>query len=198
MVAARARFAGTLCAAAFLCGCGSGGHSSARTSTSAAKARASHAAQRAAPADPAAVRVIKAWSSALRRGDVRRAARYFAIPSVMVNGVGGGGQLAVITIRTAAEALLANETLPCGARFVSAEMRGRYVNVLFALTARPGPGGSDCGTGRGALARTVFVVAAGRITEWIRVPLKPGVTPPAPPPPAQPSTPQPTGASPVA
>jgi hypothetical protein len=105
---------------------------------------------------------------------VRRAARYFAIPSVMVNGVGRGGKLAVIRIRTAADALLANETLPCGAKFVSGEMQGRFVSVLFQLTGRPGPGGTDCGSGRGATARTSFIVVRGRIQEWIRTPDQPG------------------------
>src|SRR5438445_13518879 len=37
------------------------------------------------PADPTAVRVILAWSSALRRGDIRGAGRYFALPSQFIN-----------------------------------------------------------------------------------------------------------------
>ena len=198
MVAARSRLAGVLAAALFLGACGSGAHSTATTSS---KTTASHTA--APPAPPshgvapnaAAVRVIKAWSDALRRGDVRGAARYFALPSVMVNGIGASGKLVIIRIRTAADALLANETLPCGARFVSGEMEGRLVNVLFRLTGRPGPGGTDCGSGRGATARTSFIVERGRIQEWIRSPDQPGdngsgaTVQPANP---QPSTPQPT------
>lgn len=127
------------------------------------------------------VAVIRAWADALRRGDVHAAARYFAIPSVMINGTDASGGAVVITIGTLAEAAAANETLPCGARLLSADQRGRYVNALFRLTGRPGPGGSNCGTGAGQTARTNFVIVGGRIVEWIRAPDDPGDngTPPA-------------------
>ena len=149
---------------------------------------------------PAAVALIRAWSDALRRGDVRGAARYFALPSVMINGTDAGGGAVVITIGTLAEAQAANESLPCGARLLSADQRGRYVNALFRLTGRPGPGGSDCGTGAGQTARTNFVITAGRILEWIRAPDDPGdngtpsaptapLPTPAPPIPTVPATP---------
>ena len=130
---------------------------------------------------PAAVAVIRGWSDALRRGDVNGAARYFAIPSVMINGTDAGGSALVIPIGTSAEAIQANASLPCGARLLSADQRGRYVNALFRLTGRPGFGGSDCGTGAGQTARTNFVIAGGRIIEWIRAPDDPGDngTPPA-------------------
>ena len=107
----------------------------------------------------------------------------------MVNGGGPGGQLVIIRIQTAAEAVVANETLPCGAEFLSADMRGRFVNVLFRLTGRSGPGGDSCGSGRGATARTNFVIARGRIVEWIRAPDDPGdnVGPATPPPTTPPS-----------
>ncbi|MBV8218365.1 MAG: hypothetical protein JO325_07865, partial [Solirubrobacterales bacterium] len=87
---------------------------------------------------PAAVAVIRAWSDALRRGDVGGAARYFAIPSVMINGTDAGGSALVIPIGTVDEAVQANASLPCGALLVSADQRGRYVNALFRLTGRPG------------------------------------------------------------
>jgi len=133
--------------------------------------------------------VIRAWSDALRRGDVRGAARFFALPSEMIAGVDSNGQPAVITIATQADAEVANEGLPCGAKFLSADRRGRYVNALFRLTDRPGQGGG-CGAGTGQTARTNFVIAGGRIVEWIRAPDDPGdntgPTPPAPtPPPTQ-------------
>jgi hypothetical protein len=129
--------------------------------------------------DPGAVSVIRGWADALRRGDVVAAARYFALPSEMINGV-------VIRIHSVAQAAFANATLPCGARFISADMRGRYVNALFRLTGRPGAGGSDCGSGVGQTARTNFVIADGRIVEWIRAPDDPGDNggaPSSPPPP---------------
>ena len=92
------------------------------------------------PANPAAVAVIKAWSSTLRRGDVRGAARYFALPSELINS-GTTGPVAII-IRTFAQAVSANASLPCGAVFISADQRGSYVNALFRLTNRPGQCGS--------------------------------------------------------
>jgi hypothetical protein len=175
-----------LAAAALLGGCGSGGHSrgaalsttSPRTATRPARPRGPTATIPAPSptgiaASRAAVHVIRGWSDALRRGDVRGAARYFAIPSEMVNG-SSAGQVSIVRIRTTAEALVANETLPCGARFLSADRRGRFVNALFRLTGRPGPGGSACAPGRGATARTNFVISAGRIVEWVRAPDEPG------------------------
>ncbi len=145
-------------------------------------------------ADPAAVKVIEDWSDALRHGDVTAAARFFALPSTMINGVDANGQVSVLAIRTTVQALAANASLPCGARFVSADQRGRYVNALFRLTGRSGPGGSDCGGGPGQTARTNFVIAHGRIVAWIRAPDDPGdnggQTAPQPEPaPQQPQTP---------
>ncbi len=122
------------------------------------------------PADPAAVKVIEDWSSALRRGDVAAAARFFALPSMLINGVDGNGHALVLSIHTSAQALAANATLPCGAKFISADRRGRYVNALFRLTGRSGPGGSTCGGGPAQTARTNFLIAHGRIVKWIRAP----------------------------
>jgi hypothetical protein len=126
-----------------------------------------------ARANPAAVAVIRNWADALRRGNVAAAARYFEVPSVMINGVVAGGNVDVFRIHTAAQAVQANETLPCGAKLISADMRGQYVNALFALTGRPGPGGSTCAGGAGTTARTNFVIAHGRIIAWIRAPSDP-------------------------
>lgn len=125
------------------------------------------------PAATSDVNVIRSWADALRHGDVRSAAGYFALPSVMVNGSVTNGQALVITIDTRVQAEAANATLPCGARLISAEQRGRYVNALFRLTGRSGLGGTDCGGG-GATARTNFVIAHGQIVEWIRAPDDPG------------------------
>jgi hypothetical protein len=126
------------------------------------------------PAAAPAVSVIKAWSDALRRGDVRGAARYFALPSVMINGTDASGEALVITIATSAQAQAANASLPCGAQLISTDQRGRFINALFRLTGRPGPGGTDCGGGVGGTARTNFVIAHGRIVEWLRAPSDPG------------------------
>ena len=152
-------------------------------------------------ARPAAVAVIRAWADALRRGDVRGAARFFALPSLMINGTDSSGDAVVITIGTIAEAEEANASLPCGAVLLSTDQRGRYVNALFQLTGRPGVGGSTCGTGAGETARTNFVIAGGRIIEWIRAPDDPGdnatpLTPAVPTPvPPSPTVPQAPGSS---
>lgn len=131
--------------------------------------------------------MIRGWSDALRHGDVAAAARYFALPSLMINGPDANGQVVQITIDSRAEAQAANTTLPCGASLISTDQRGRYVNALFRLTSRPGPGGG-CGAGAGQTARTNFVIRQHRIVEWIRAPDDPGDngSPPqaAPPPPS--------------
>lgn len=118
---------------------------------------------------PNAVTVIKAWSTALRHGDVNTAAAYFALPSVFADGPGPSGSPPV-TIRDVADARLANQELPCGARFISAAREGRYVDALFLLTARSGPGGTTCGSGAGQTARVDFVITSGKIVAWIRAP----------------------------
>jgi hypothetical protein len=146
------------------------------------------------PAAADAVNVIREWSDALRRGDVRGAAQYFALPSVMINGTDSSGSSLLITITTPDQAEAANETLPCGAQLISTDRRGRYINALFRLTGRPGPGGSDCGGVVGQTARTNFVIAHGRIVEWIRAPDDPGDNGAPPSAPAPSLSPQPTPA----
>lgn len=136
--------------------------------------------------DTAALRVVRGWSGALRRGDLHAAAGYFALPSLFANGVGTGGQLPAVVIRTEREAVAVNASLPCGALVVSASPVGRYLKVVFRLTNRAGPG-AGCGSGVGQLAGTDFVVRHGRIVQWIRASISPGAPPPSGPvpPPAQ-------------
>jgi hypothetical protein len=184
----------TMTLLAVACGSGAGRSSTSRTQTRAARSAPAPVppanpapptpdlgqgtvptpAPTGAPAAANAVSVIRAWSDALRHGDVQSAARYFALPSVMVNGSDGAGEALVITIGDRAQAEAANASLPCGARLITTDRRGRYVNALFRLTERPGPGGTDCGDGAGTTARTNFVIAHGRIVEWLRAPDDPG------------------------
>jgi hypothetical protein len=167
MAASRARLLVTTASIAMIAaGCGS----------SAKTARSPHT---AGPDDLTAVRVIRAWSAALRQGDVNGAARYFALPSEFINGPGDA-----VVIHNEGEAQAVNATLPCGAVLISTERHGRYVSALFRLTNRPGGG---CGTGTGQLARTDFIIAKGRIVEWVRADA--GGAPPGPV--APPTTPGP-------
>jgi limonene-1,2-epoxide hydrolase len=115
----------------------------------------------AGDADPGDVRVIDAWVTALRRGDVDAAARYFAIPSVAENGP------LLLHIKSLDAARRFNESLPCGARLVRAETQGRFTTATFRLTERPGSG--TCGPGTGSAAKTSFVIRDGKIVEWRRV-----------------------------
>ncbi len=116
------------------------------------------------------VRVIAGWSEALRAGHVAAAARYFRVPSVFFTGSG-----APLELRSLAQVEAANTALPCGATFLSARAAGRYVNALFKLTNRPGPGGAaGCGSGTGDTARTNFLISNGQIVAWLRAPDQPG------------------------
>jgi len=112
------------------------------------------------------VRVIRDWANALRAGNIHAAARYFEIPSIFFD-----GEDPAIELRTVAQVEAANAALTCGARFISAREEGGYVNALFRLTNRPGPGGAGgCGAGTGQTARTDFLIRNGRILEWLRAP----------------------------
>ncbi len=185
---ARVRLAAPLvlvAATLVLGGCGSGGSSSSSHS-SASRPRVTtrqHASPPtpAVPANPVPARpprtadartvtVIRHWADALRRGDVRGAARVFQIPSVFAPGPDQE-----ITIHSLAQAEAANAGLPCGAKLISViRLGGPLVQALFRLTGRPGRGGTTCNPGAGETARTNFVIQAGRIRVWLRAPDQPG------------------------
>ncbi len=150
-------------AAIAVAGCGS--------ATKLMASRAGHVpAGASAGVSPDAARVITGWSEALRTGHVTAAARYFRLPSVFFS-----GSSPPIELRTLAQAKAVNSALPCGAKFISVQKHGRYLNALFRLTDRPGVGGTGgCGAGTGQTARTNFVIRAGRIVEWLRAPDEPG------------------------
>jgi hypothetical protein len=117
---------------------------------------------RTAPAAIGAAPVIRGWADALRAGDTRHAAAYFALPSVAENGP------PAIRIRSREDAELFNISLPCGARLLGVKSSGRYAIATFRLVKRPG---GDCGDGVGQKARTRFLVRNGQIIEWRRVPM---------------------------
>jgi hypothetical protein len=125
----------------------------------------------AGDANAADVKVIDGWVTALRRGDVDAASKYFAIPSVAENGP------ILAHIRSLDDARRFNESLPCGARLVRADSAGEFTTATFRLTERPGPG--VCGPGTGGIAKTSFVIRDGKIVQWRRVGAASGA-PPAP------------------
>jgi limonene-1,2-epoxide hydrolase len=120
------------------------------------------AAPKEKPAAATDVAVIKGWTDALRHGDVDRAARYFAIPSVVSNGT------PPIPLTSRADVRFFNRTLPCGATFAKAVDTGRFVVATLVLTERPGKG--KCGAGAvGHEAYTAFLIRRHKIVQWRRV-----------------------------
>lgn len=116
------------------------------------------------PASRASVRVIRRWLRALDRGDVERAAHYFALPSKFQN-----TGTPVLHIDNEDERIAINLSLSCGARAERTGGAGPYTIVLFRLVERGGPGGG-CGSGVGATARGAILVSGGLIREWYRLP----------------------------
>jgi len=177
-----------MAAVLLVAGCGGSGHSNAgHTSSTRSRTTPRSQAPLASPATPVPSRapkpadartvgVIRRWANALRRGDVRGAARYFQLPSVFAPGPDQE-----ITVHTFAQAEAVNRALPCGARLISVvKVSGQLVQALFRLTGRPGPGGSTCDPGAGQTARTNFVIRSGRIRVWLRAPDQPGDNQPPP------------------
>jgi hypothetical protein len=115
----------------------------------------------AQPPGHEAVGVIEGWVETLAQGDVGGAADYFAVPSVVQNAT------APITLRSRADVVAFNRSLPCGARLVKAQPLDHVIVATFRLTERPG---GNCGSGAGLLARTGFVIRRGKIVEWRRLP----------------------------
>jgi hypothetical protein len=133
------------------------------------------------PTGPAAEesrRVINAWLRALRRGDVKRAAHYWALPSKFQN------VTPVLTVNSERERIAVNLSLPCGAKAIDMGGAGSYTIVTFKLTKRPG---GDCGSGVGGTARGAIRVERGKIKEWYRLPDQPGGQQQAPPAPSGPA-----------
>lgn len=130
-----------------------------------------------APAEPAAVRVIRGWAEAQRSSNLEKASSYFALPSLVSNGT------PPLALRTRADVRQFNADLPCGAKVVktAAAAGGRYTVATFRLVDRPG---MHC-DGGGANARTAFEIRDGKIRSWVRLADRPsGQAPPAGPPPA--------------
>jgi hypothetical protein len=121
------------------------------------------------PATAEARQVINAWLRALRRGDVERAASYFALPSKFQNST------PVLVVNTKRERIAVNLSFPCGAKARKMGAAGVYTIVTFVLTKRPG---ANCGSGVGGTARGAIRVERRHIKEWYRLPDKPQPTSP--------------------
>ena len=128
------------------------------------------------PGDPAAIKVIRLWSEAVRHSDVKAASALWAVPSQVQNGT------PVITLGSTKDVETFNGSLSCGSQLVSAlgAEGSAFTVAVFKLTKRPG---ADCGSGVGAHARTAIRVRAGKIVEWYRLPDDPDAPAPGPPPP---------------
>jgi hypothetical protein len=110
---------------------------------------------------PSPEAVARAWSAALNRADDESAARLFAPAAEIVQ----GGEL---VLRTHADAVRWNATLPCGGTItrVVHEQRPDEVLVVFKLRERPG---HRCDA-PGQDAAAVFQVEHGKIVLWHQTP----------------------------
>ena len=110
------------------------------------------------------VSVIRGWADALRAGNVSRAARFFAVPTVVLDGTNPQR-----TLPNSKAVRNFNRGLPCGAKLVrTVRGQGSFVVATFVLTERPGPGSCEGGVGR--LADTAFLIEDRHIVQWLRQP----------------------------
>jgi hypothetical protein len=110
------------------------------------------------------VSVIRGWADALRAGRVNQASRFFAIPTIVLDGA--NPQRTLPSMRAVRNF---NRGLPCGARLVkTVRGQGSFVVATFRLTERPGPG--SCEGGVGQLADTAFLIEKRHIVQWLRQP----------------------------
>lgn len=120
-------------------------------------------------AAPRAVRIIEAWSDALRAGHVKLAARWFDRPVVVQN----ASPLRKLTTRR--QIFDFNNTLPCGAHAVKTIAGHRYTVTTFVLTERPGSRYGCGSTGR--LVAVAFLFRHGKISAWRQVEVPPPLGP---------------------
>ena len=131
------------------------------------------------PAAIAARHVINDWLKALRRGNVKRAAHYFALPSKFQNAT------PVLTVHNEQERIAVNVSLSCGA--VATEMGGAGVVHDRHLPAHRAQGRQLRHGRRAARRAAPSASSAGTIKEWYRLPDEPGGAQQAPPAPSGPS-----------
>jgi len=105
---------------------------------------------------PSAESVVRAWSQALNSEDNARAADLFAAGAEIVQ------QGEVRTLRTHADALRWNASLPCSGRIVSIRSAGQTATATFELADREH---SRC-DGPGERTTAIFRVVEGKIVLW--------------------------------
>jgi limonene-1,2-epoxide hydrolase len=105
---------------------------------------------------PSAESVVRAWSQALNMDDNKGAADLFAPGAEVVQ----AGR--VITLRTHADAVAWNSSLPCSGEIVSIKSKGQTATATFELGDRPH---SRC-DGPGDRATAIFRVVKGKIVLW--------------------------------
>ena len=115
----------------------------------------------AGAADPADAKVVRAWSAALRAGDVAAATALWAVPSKVQNGT------PVLTLSTRDFVRTFNASLPCGSVVTATGEAKGFTIATFRLTERKG---GDCDAAAGATARCAIRVRDGKIVEWYRLP----------------------------
>ncbi len=115
-----------------------------------------------------AIAVIEGWANALRSGHAKRAAAYWADPSILINGPDSAGHYTIIRIESEHQALAADETLPCGATLRSSSRSGAFIKANFTLSPRAGVAAS---AGCGGPASVDFLIREGLIVHWIRAPI---------------------------
>lgn len=107
--------------------------------------------------------VILGWVDALDTADYQAAAEFFA-PDAIVE------QAVVLRLRSRADAVAFNRSLPCRAELTDLEPvpeRGPATLAAFRLLEGPG---RRCGQAVGGGARVLFVVEDELITEWRQLP----------------------------
>lgn len=113
-------------------------------------------------ADAAQAAVIRAWSGAMRAGDIAKASALWAVPAKVQNGT------PVLTLPDRAHVEIFNAALPCGSVVTATGAAARgFTIATFRLTRRTG---ADCGSGIHNTARTAIRVHDGKIAEWYRLP----------------------------
>jgi hypothetical protein len=121
-----------------------------------------------APVTDAEKRVIRGWSTELRSGHIRAAARYFSVPALV-----SIAQADELDSERKVRAF--NDSFPCGARLISLQRSvDQLVVADFELTDRPGGACDSVGT-RASFA--FLIDADDHIARLIMVPL--GEAPPS-------------------